>query len=460
MNKLLLNCILTLLVLNSAALLAQVTHTDSTSYESRVFTLGEIVVTGKRITDSLNTLSIAKIESFNRQDVSRALNLLPGVSLATVGPRNESVVYVRGFDLRQVPVFMDGIPVYVPYDGYVDLARLTTFDLAQIRIEKGFSSVLYGPNTLGGAINLVSRKPVRKFELNSKAGLMSGEGYRLNLNVGSNLGMWYMQAGVSQLKKNAYPLPQNFAPLRFENGGGRDNAYRDDRKVSVKVGFTPNQRGEYALGYINSQGKKGNPVYAGADPKIQQRFWQWPYWDKQSLYFITNTGISEKTTIKSRWYYDTFQNALFSYDDTTYSTQTRPYAFQSFYDDYTMGANAEVATRLLDKNTLKVAIHTKRDVHRENNLNEPQREFIDQTWSLSAEDLIELTDKITLVPGLSYNTRNGIKAQDFNSRTQAVSEFPSHANGGTECTSRSVLASVHRTYLKCYGRKKNPFCHF
>lgn len=81
-------------------------------------------------------------------DVSRALNLLPGVTLTTSGPRNESMVSIRGFDLRQVPVYMDGIPVYVQYDGYVHLARFTTFDLSAVDISKGFSSVLYGPNSL------------------------------------------------------------------------------------------------------------------------------------------------------------------------------------------------------------------------------------------------------------------------------------------------------------------------
>ncbi|CAG5074652.1 Vitamin B12 transporter BtuB [Dyadobacter sp. CECT 9623] len=78
---------------------------------------------------------------------SNALNILPGVSIANVGQRNESVVYVRGFDLRQVPVFIDGVPVYVPYDGYVDMGRFTTFDLAEINVSKGFASILYGANT-------------------------------------------------------------------------------------------------------------------------------------------------------------------------------------------------------------------------------------------------------------------------------------------------------------------------
>ena len=98
------------------------------------------------------------LENHHRLDASHALDLLSGLSLSNVGGRNESMVYVRGFDLRQVPVFIDGIPEYVPYDGYVDLARFTTFDLSEITVTKGFSSVLYGANAMGGAINLRVKK--------------------------------------------------------------------------------------------------------------------------------------------------------------------------------------------------------------------------------------------------------------------------------------------------------------
>lgn len=86
------------------------------------------------------------------------------MSFTRFGQRNETTVYVRGFDMRQVPIFVGGIPVYTPYDGYADLGRFTTFDVSESQVSKGFTSVLYGSNTLGGAINIVSRRPGGKFE--------------------------------------------------------------------------------------------------------------------------------------------------------------------------------------------------------------------------------------------------------------------------------------------------------
>lgn len=90
-----------------------------------------------------------EMKKFNRDNVGDALGLLSGITVSNMS-KNEKRIYVRGFDARQVGLFIDGIPVYVPYDGSVDLNRFTTADLAAIQVAKGFSSIAYGPNTLGG----------------------------------------------------------------------------------------------------------------------------------------------------------------------------------------------------------------------------------------------------------------------------------------------------------------------
>lgn len=149
---------------------------DSTT--KKVFQLGEVTIAVRKSDELINRISAANMEKENRMEVSKALQMLPGINLTASGARNESMVTVRGFDLRAVPVYMDGIPVYVPYDGYVDLARFTTFDLSAIDVSKGFSSVLYGPNSLGGAINLISRKPIKKYEFDGSLGMINTNGYK------------------------------------------------------------------------------------------------------------------------------------------------------------------------------------------------------------------------------------------------------------------------------------------
>jgi iron complex outermembrane receptor protein len=404
-------------------------QTDSTGdIKNPTFQLGEVNVSGSAVHDSSAALNYQRIEKFNRTDLASALNLLPSVNIANVGPRNESVVYVRGFDLRQVPVFIDGVPVYVPYDGYVDMGRFTNFDLSQISVYKGFASILYGANTMGGAINLISRKPVSKFEINGRVGIYSGNGYRWNVNLGSRLGKFYYQVGASQLKQDTYPISKDYKKRKYQTTDDRENAYRDDLKFSAKVGFTPNATDEYVVGYVNQKGEKGTPPYVGDDSKITTRFWKWPKWNKQSIYFISNTAVGLKNKVKTRLYYDTFVNSLFSYDDTTYTKQTRPYAFQSFYNDYTVGGNAEFESRAINNNVLKFNVQYKKDVHRENDLGEPVQSYIDNTLSVGLENTYQITSSLAVVPGVSFNMRNSGQAQEYNATTKELIDFENSKN--------------------------------
>jgi len=411
----------------AGGLSAQVAAADS----AHVFTLGKVVVTGgKRISE---VVGAQRLEHFARTDVSHALGLLPGVNVTAVGPRGESAVYVRGFDLRQTPLLLDGIPIYVPYDGYVDLGRFTTFDLAEVNVSKGYTSLLYGPNAMGGAINLISRKPVKPFEVNGATGWLSG-GYRSDIHLGSSLGKWYVQAGVSRLLRDSFPLSKNFAASKNEEGGWRNNSWSRDDKVDVKVGFTPNSRSEYAVGYIYQHGQKGVPVYSGTDTLNSQfkspRYWQWPYWNKHSVYFLSNTGFDSTQYLKTRVYWDQFRNELDSYDNSGFTTISRPYAFRSIYNDYSFGGTAEYGKRLASgRDIIRGTVQYKQDVHREHNVGEPVRTMSDGTFTVGVENEFRVASGLKLVTGFSWNDRASIDAQNYNSTTHIITDFPHNDNG-------------------------------
>ncbi|WPU93046.1 TonB-dependent receptor [Mucilaginibacter sabulilitoris] len=402
---------------------------QQTDTAKHVFQLGQVNIIGTRDSLRSDKLNSATINRYNRLTVSNALNLLPGITLTAVGPRNESAVSVRGFDVRSVPIYLDGIPLYVPYDGYVDLARFNTFNLSEIQVAKGYSSVLYGPNAEGGAINLISRKPVKPFEFNAVAGWLSG-GYRLNTNIGSNLGKFYYEVSASQLKRNWYPLSSSFGSTKNEDGGHRDNSYNNDVAVSGKVGFTPTANQEYAIGYSYQHGTKGTPVYAGNDAANalfkSPRFWKWPNWDTQSIYLLSNNRINSTNVIKTRWYYDQFKNNLASYDDASYSTQTRPYAFTSIYNDYTLGSSIAFENTSLTNNSFSVAGHFKQDVHREHNVGEPVRRDADNNFTIGAEDTYHITPALKANVGVSYMNRRSIDAQQYTNN--AITELPANNN--------------------------------
>ena len=410
-----------------AALLA-LCGAQARAQDAQVFQLGEVEVVSTRAgadQTPRNTVTATEIRAQDRDTTGAALNMLPGVTLNKVGARNEQMVYVRGFDLRQVPVFIDGVPVYVPYDGYVDLGRFTTFDVSRIEVAKGFSSMVYGANTLGGAINIVSRKPQKAFEGEVGTGLNvtdHGEiaAKRAYANLGTNQGLWYLQAGASYLEQPYYRLPAEFAKTPAEDGGRRNNSDSRDSKVNVKVALTPGAGDEYALSVIRQRGQKGTPPYAGwlSTP----RYWRWPYWDKDSVYLITDTAFGPHQ-LKTRVYHDEFRNSLYAYDDASYSTMKKKSSFKSDYNDFTNGASIEGDLQLAAANTLKAAAHWKEDVHREHNAGEPYRRFKDRTTSVGVEDAQQWNEQLSFVAGIGYDTRSTLEAQDYNSATKVVSDF-------------------------------------
>lgn len=388
----------------------------STQANAEAFSLGEVTVTAARPqigevgeNQVSSVVTQKEIQQFNRNTVGEAVNLLSGVTVST-NARNEQMVYMRGYDPRQVPLFIDGIPVYVPYDGYVDFSRFGTADLAAIQVAKGFSSVAYGPNTLGGAINLVSRKPKSKFEGDASAGFGAENMRRAEANVGTNQGTWYLQAGAALREADGFRLSDNFTPTTREDGGRRDNSYYKDDKISLKFGLTPGGSDEYALTYINQSGEKGNPT--PTDPTSQQRYWKWPHWDKESLYFISRTGLGEHEMLKLRLYLDKFDNEVNSYTNNTYTTLKTSagggIAFvgtgRSIYADNTVGGSFELESHRFAGHLLRLIAHNKSDKHEETDANNTLlADMRDTLRSLSIEDSISIGEMTQLSVGFAHH---------------------------------------------------------
>jgi len=372
------------------------------------------------------TIDTEELRLFERNDVASALSLIPGVTIQNVGARSEKLVYIRGFNSRQVPLFIDGVPVYVPYDGNFDLSRILTFDIAEVSVGKGFSSVLYGANTLGGSINVVSRRPQEGFHASFRSSVNfdndnddNSQNHVLTLENGSE--RWYGQANVSWSKQDYFTLPRDFVPTAAENGGARENSGTEDMKVSLKLGYTPNATDEYAVSYQRQEGDKNTPPYAGTGG-VSPRFWQWPEYDKESLYFISRTALSETEYLRTRVYYDTFYNLLRSFDDATYTKQSRPYAFNSIYDDYSYGASVELGSNRIADHALRTALQYKRDVHREHDVGMPVEKMEDAILSLGLEDTWTLTPVLSLVGGVGWDRQEGRRADDLQGTT--LSTFP------------------------------------
>lgn len=393
--------------------------------------LGEVQITARRKSIGTNEINLAEIKQFSRSNAADALQLVPGLSYSNSGPRNESLVSVRGFDLRQVPVYVDGIPVYVTYDGYVDLGNFLVHDLAKISVSRGVSSILYGPNTLGGAINLVTRKPAKKFEFKGATGLHSGagriSGWHSEAYAGSRTKKFYIQAGYSYIDHDSYSLSRKYDSLSDPDNRILDNSYRRNLKWNIKTGITPNSTDEYTISIMSQNGSKGIPAYAGVDPDQPVRYWQFPEVYNRGINLISRTVLGPAGFLKTRFYYDQYYSDLRSYDSTDFSSQIKKPSFTSIYFDDSFGGSAEYHRNLGTRHNIKAVAHYKYDHHREHNTVpavETVRHMSDQSFSAGIEENFSLSGNVLFIGGISYNLRDNILADNYYAGSDSVFPFP------------------------------------
>ena len=144
--------------------LALYTAAQESVLDEDIIVLPEVEVTERKETAEYVTREVMEREG--SADLWEALRNVPGVIRdGGGGMRNESNFTVRGMDERMTPVFIDGVPLAAPYRGEADNARFLTADLEEVEVQKGYSSMLLGSNTLGGAVIMRTARPKKPFEV-------------------------------------------------------------------------------------------------------------------------------------------------------------------------------------------------------------------------------------------------------------------------------------------------------
>ena len=157
----------------SGLALAQEAPTASTT-QDEVTGLEDIVVTARRTSESLQRTPLAVSafsgEALERTGATQVTDLqgsVPNLNLVQGrGSSNATNIYIRGIGQPDaLQTFDPAVGVYVD-DVYYSRIRGTQFDLLDLeRIEvlRGPQGTLYGKNTIGGALRLVSRRPGQTF---------------------------------------------------------------------------------------------------------------------------------------------------------------------------------------------------------------------------------------------------------------------------------------------------------
>lgn len=141
--------------------------------------LEQIIVSSRKVEESLQTVPLSvsafsekNLQSKGIQTITDVGNFSPNVQFENTSPISGSssalVTFIRGIGQTDytiaseagVGLYIDGIYYARNVGGVVDL-----LDIARVEILKGPQGTLFGRNTIGGAINIVTKKPFNEFRV-------------------------------------------------------------------------------------------------------------------------------------------------------------------------------------------------------------------------------------------------------------------------------------------------------
>lgn len=158
--------------LTSALALALPFISGGTSAIAQNLMLEEVIVTAQKRVESLQDVPIAitamsgeKIDEIGITGLEELTQYMPNVTINNgAGTPN---LYVRGVGSGTNAGFEQSVGMYIDgvYAGRGALAAVpTTMDLERIEVLKGPQGILFGKNTVAGAVNITSAKPTDEFE--------------------------------------------------------------------------------------------------------------------------------------------------------------------------------------------------------------------------------------------------------------------------------------------------------
>ncbi len=132
--------------------------------------------------------------------------------------RGEAEISARGSESRQVAILVDGVPLTLAWDSRTDVSVIPAAAMREITFIRGLSSMLYGPNVLGGVVEIGVGKSFfqpagNSLELSTgydHVGTWTGAA-TIGLPSETARGQWLMRAGASFRDSPGQPLADGVA---------------------------------------------------------------------------------------------------------------------------------------------------------------------------------------------------------------------------------------------------------
>lgn len=341
-----------------------------------------------------------------KSELSEVIELTPGINVRQ-GGRGEVRVDMRGFDQRAILFTLNGVPVYEPYNGIINVDLFPLEMLGGLEIARGASSSLYGPNGMAGQIKLNSFGVQQPLSGAAQAIWRDADLWDLRASGGGRRdeGLSVVGAGRYLTAPN-YPLSEDFderppSQRRGEDGGPRQNSDLEQGSGFLSLGYEYGDGGRAHLAVLGSQSTFGIPPSTTQFAPFYRRV------DPQSLLHVQG-GVDQRVLptvgVAGGIFSTVYDSRELEYADATYRDQILSTAARS----YEVGGIGRATIDIGSSDALAVGGQVRGDgAHVSNSsrgtLSDPDLIVA----SLGAENVWSATERVSLIVGLSYDVQSG-----------------------------------------------------
>lgn len=219
--------------------------------------LQDVVITANRlptkISDVIADVTVIDRETLDLAGSSSLVDILsqqPGVQISRNGSyRSSSGVFLRGASSSQTIVLVDGVRVGSATSGAASLENIPLERIERIEILRGAASALYGPDAVGGVIQIFTRSATARPTYSAHVGAGNVGQVQAGAAVRGTQGELAYSLGVSTERGDGISVVNNPAASSY-------NADRDGfkaRSVDAKLVWSVNSAHQLSTTVLKSQ---------------------------------------------------------------------------------------------------------------------------------------------------------------------------------------------------------------
>ncbi len=392
-----------------------------------VFTLGDLVIRDAAEfgmpAPSISIVTEQDIRKVGAQTVDQALHLIPGVNLQSAG-KNSRHLSIRGFSESSLKVLVDGIPANETYFRTIDLSQIPAAAVSEIIVIRGLPSVLYGANTMGGVVNIVTKKGSGAPSASAEVLVSDYSTLHASLSGGFQESNINMQLTYAYQTSDGFPCssdldaddPQMGVKSQYhEDGGLRENSDYRKEALTGKIGYDTEETKLY-FSFDWHDNEMGVPVE-------YNRYWRFTEWKQGQLNLVGEQQVGP-VNVMARGFYFMHDDQLEDDAEKTVSYGGRSWFDASAYEDYSVGGLVQADWQTTENNVLRGGVNVQFEQNRQREKNTKNYEgqvirpgwsedsvYETKTWNFAIED--EWTcGRLVTVPGVSYDVYQPVRSAE------------------------------------------------